>query len=165
MAGKAGLKAGLIGAAVIFVITLLSLIPMLLPKASTLNCVCCGLEFIVFAGIGVLAGFFLTPPREAGAGAGAGAVAGLVSGLVDGVLSIIIAAIQVAVVGTDFVSVLDPEQIKMLTDLGVDPSSFATFSGWGGVAIGGGLCCVGYLVIGAALGAIGGAIFAAAKSD
>lgn len=165
MAGKAGLKAGLIGAAVIFVITLLSLIPILMPKASALNCVCCGLEFVVFAGIGVLAGFFLTPPRDAGTGAGAGAIAGVVAGLVDGILGIIVAAIQVAVVGTDFVSVLDPQQIEMLAEMGIDPGTFATFSGWGGVAIGGGMCCIGYLAIGAALGAIGGAVLAAVKSD
>jgi uncharacterized membrane protein len=165
MAGKAGLKAGLIGAAVMFVITLLSLIPTLIPRASGLNCVCCGLEFLAFAGIGVLGGFFLTPPRDAGAGAGAGAIAGVVSGLVDGVLAMIVAAIQMAIRGGDIIAMLDPQQVRTLIDAGIDPEMLAIFSGWGGVAIGGGLCCIGYLVIGAALGAIGGAILAAVKSD
>ena len=47
MAGKAGLKAGLIGAAALVVLVLLSLIPV-----PALNCVCCGADILAYLGIG-----------------------------------------------------------------------------------------------------------------
>jgi len=159
MAGKAGLKAGLIGAGIILVLTLLGQIP-------TVGCVCCGLSWLAYAGIGALAGFFLTPPRAAGAGAGAGAIAGLISGAVGGIVWIIIMAIQVAFIGTgDIMSAIDPQTMRQLLELGVDPQMFSTFSGVGGVAIAGGMCCLTGLAVGAGLGAAGGAIFAASKAD
>lgn len=159
MAGKAGLKAGLIGAGIVLVLTLLSQIP-------TVGCVCCGLSWLAYAGIGALAGFFLTPPRAAGTGAGAGAIAGLISGAVGGIVWIIIMAIQVAVTGTgDIMSAIDPQTMRQLLELGIDPEIFGSFSGVGVVAIAGGMCCLTGLAVGAGLGAAGGAIFAAAKSD
>ncbi len=159
MTGKAGLKAGLIGAAVVLVLTLLSQIP-------GVGCVCCGLTWLVYAGIGALAGFFLTPPRAAGTGAGAGAIAGLVSGAVGGIIWIIILAIQMALTGPgEIASTINPEQMHQLVELGIDSEMFAIFSGIGGVVIGGGLCCLTGLAVGAGMGAIGGAIFAAVKPD
>lgn len=164
MAGKAGLKAGLIGGAIMLVLALLGLIPVPL-----LNVCCCGVQLLAYAGIGILAGFFLTPPRTAGTGAGAGAIAGVVSGVVAGVVGMLIAAIRMAIAGPagQIVSAIDPETMRQLAELGIDitPRMLATFSGWGGVAVGGSLCCLGWLVIGAALGAVGGAIFAATKSE
>jgi len=161
MTGKVGLKAGLIGAAVMLVITLLNQIP-------GVGCFCCPLSLLVYAAIGALAGFFLTPPRTAGTGARAGAIAGLISGAVSGLAWIIVMAVQIALAGTDkIISAIDPQQIQQLTDLGIeiDPEMLALFSGAGGVAIGGGLCCLAGLAVGAGLGAVGGAIFAAAKPD
>ena len=161
MTGKAGLKAGLIGAAIVFVLTLLSKIP-------AVGCICCGLNWLSYAGIGALAAYFLAPPRSAGAGAGAGAIAGLISGAIGGLIWTIILAIQIAIAGTgDLVSTIDPQTMRQLAELGVDisPEMFAAFSGWVGVAIAGGMCCLTGLAVGAGLGAIGGAIFAAAKSD
>lgn len=159
MTGKAGLKAGLIGAAVMLVTTLLSQIP-------GVGCVCCPLSLLVYAAIGALGGFFLTPPRTAGTGAGAGAIAGLISGAVSGLVWIIVMAVQIALGGAgDITSAIDPEVMRELIELGIDPETFAIFSGVGGVALGGGMCCLTGLVIGAGLGAVGGAIFAAVKSD
>jgi hypothetical protein len=75
-------------------------------------------------------------------------------------------AIQVAIMGTgDIMSTLDPEVIRQLTELGVDPDTFAALSGVGGVALGGGMCCLAGLAVGAGLGAAGGAIFAALKPE
>jgi len=159
--GKAGLKAGLIGAAIILVVTLLNQIP-------GVGCVCCPVTFLVYAGIGALAGFFLTPPRTAGAGAGAGAIAGLISGAVSGLAWSIIMAIQMALTGPEeIVSAIDPEMVRQLAELGVDidPEMLAMFSGVGGGALVGSLCCLTGLAAGAALGAIGGVIFAAVKAD
>ena len=167
MAGKAGLKAGLIGAAVLVVLSLLSLIPI-----PALNCICCGVDFLVYIGIGVLGGYFLTPPRTAGTGAGAGAVAGVVSGLISGVVGTIIAVIQAAVGGAT--SMLDPGVLDMFGEFGaeIDPEMLEFFTdpamgagaGIGAGAIGGSICCLAGLVVGAGLGAIGGAIIGAAKS-
>ena len=157
---QAGLKGGLIGGALLFVLSLLSLIPV-----PFLSFCCCGLTILAYVGAGALAGNFLSPPRTAGAGAGAGAIAGVISGLVNGIVGMIISAIRMAIAGADVMTTMDPAMVQPLIDAGIDPELFSIFAGWGGVALGGGLCCLGSLVIGAALGAIGGAILAAAKSE
>ncbi len=165
MSGKAGLKAGLIGAAVMGVLVLLNLIPSLISAASVLGCACCGVELLAYAGIGVLAGAFLAPPRNTGAGAGAGAIAGMLSGVGAGIMTIITAAGRMAFAGGRMVSALDPVQVRQLIDAGIDPQMLTIFAGWGGVFLGGGLCCLGWIAIGAGLGALGGLIFAAVKKD
>jgi hypothetical protein len=165
MSGQAGLKAGLIGAGVMVVLVLLNLIPSLIPAAGVLGCACCGVELLAYAGAGVLAGAFLSPPRDAGAGAGAGAIAGLISGVGAGIMTIITAAGRMAFSSGQMVSVIDPAQARQLMEAGIDPQMLAIFSGWAGVFIGGGLCCLGWIAIGAGLGALGGLIFAAAKKD
>jgi hypothetical protein len=159
MAVKAGLKGGLIGAALGLVLSLLGLIPV-----PFLSCVCCGLTWLGYAGAGVLAGFFLPPPRSGGSGAGAGAFAGLLSGIVVGLVEVIILAIS-AISGGGGASALTPQQIEQLRQLGVDPQMLAVFTGVGGMAIVGGLCCITSLAAGAGLGAAGGAILGAAKRD
>jgi hypothetical protein len=93
MAGKAGLKAGLIGLAILLAMTLIN---QLLPISGGLVYALCGVNMLIYAGIGVLAGFFLAPPRAAGSGAGAGAIAGLISGLVNGVVGYVITAVRMA---------------------------------------------------------------------
>ena len=81
MAGKAGLKAGLIGTAVMLMTTLIN---QFLPISGGLVYAICGVNMLIYAGIGVLAGFFLASPRTPGKGAGAGAIAGLISGGISG---------------------------------------------------------------------------------
>lgn len=161
MSGKAGLKAGLIGAAVILVLTLLNQI-----KMGVIECLCCPITLLAYAGIGVLAGSFLTPPRTAGSGAGAGAIAGLISGVVGGLVWVIVMFIQVSTMGTaDILSNIPPDTLKQIQELGLSPEMFALLSGTGGAAIAGGMCCLGSLAFGAGLGALGGAIFSAVKPD
>jgi len=160
--GKAGLKAGLIGAAVVLALTLLSLIP-------TVGSCCSCLSILAYAGIGVLAGFYLTPPRQAGKGAGAGAIAGLISGVIGGLASGIITAVQVATMSPrEIMSQIPAWQWQQLKEYGVDPRMYESMLREYGSAfgyIGAGLCCLGSLAVGAALGAIGGAVFAAAKKN
>jgi hypothetical protein len=163
MSGKAGLKAGLIGAAVMGILVLLNLIPSLIQAVSVLGCACCGIELLAYAGIGVLAGSFLSPPRNTGAGAGAGAIAGVISGVGAGIMTIITAAGRMAFTGMQ--SAIDPIQARQLMDAGIDPQMLAVFAGWGGVFLFGSLCCLGWIAIGAGLGALGGLIFASAKKD
>jgi hypothetical protein len=161
MSGKAGLKAGLIGAAVALVLTLLAQIP--------LPFVCCGctmVTWLVYAGAGVLGGVFLPPPRNAGSGAGAGAIAGLISGLVSGLIWIVVLIIQMLISGTaDIMQSLDPQTIQQIRELGWDPATVAWLSGGFGIAIVSGGCCLTNLAVGAGLGAVGGVIFGAAKPD
>ena len=156
---SSGVKAGLIGAGVGLVLSLIGLIPLV-------GC-CTGIiGLLVYAGVGVLAAYWLTPPRSAGAGAGAGAIAGLISGVGGSVVTTISAIVQ-GILGTttDTLDLFGPEVMQQLTDVGIDPEMFAMFTGIGGGILGGAMCCVGSLAIGAALGAIGGAIMAAAKPD
>ena len=148
MAGKAGLKAGLIGAAVLLVITVLN---QLLQISGGLVYVICGVNMLIYAGIGVLAGFFLAPPRTPRQGAGAGAIAGLLSGGISGVVGFIILTIRMAR-GMGYPG-LDPQQMEQLAQSGLDPKLLAI----PGVVCG--------MAIGAGMAAIGGAILAAVKSD
>ncbi len=165
MSGKAGLKAGLIGAGIAFLLTLTNLLPTLVP-VPLLGCVCCALPLLAYIGAGVLGGFFLTPPRNTGAGAGAGAIAGLISGVGTTVAWVIDTGIGMAVTGTqDITSTLDPQMLEQLSEIGMSPEMFAALSGVTGLFIGGGMCCLFSLALGAGVGALGGLIFAAAKPD
>ena len=156
---SSGLKAGLIGAGVGLVLSLIGLIPIV-------GCCTAIIGLLVYAGAGVLAAYWLTPPRSAGTGAGVGAIAGLISGVGGSVVTTISAIIQ-GIMGTttDALALVDPQIMEQLVDAGIDPEMFAMFTGTAGGIIGGAMCCVGSLAIGAALGAIGGAIMAAAKPD
>ena len=143
------------------VLTLFNLIPV-----PFLGCLCCGLIWLAYVPIGALAGFYLEPPRTAGAGAGTGAIAGVISGVASGLFQTIVMAIQTAAGGAGQIAgMIDPEMMRQLTELGVDPETFAIFGGIGGVAIGGVLCCMFGLVMGAMLGALGGAIYCATQPE
>jgi hypothetical protein len=148
VAGKAGLKAGLIGVAVLLVTTLIN---QVLPMSGGMVYALCGVNMLIYVGIGVLAGLFLAAPRAAGTGAGAGAIAGLISGMVSGVVGYIILAVRMAR-GMGMPGV-DPQQMQQLVDSGMDPML---------LAIPGAICGVG---LGVGMAAIGGAILAAVKPD
>ncbi len=148
MVGKAGLKAGLIGLVVLLVMTAIN---NLLPVAGAMVYVLCGISMLIYVGIGVLAGYFLAPPRTPGKGAGAGAIAGLIGGLINGVVGFIIISVRMAQ-GLGCPG-LDAQQLQQLNELGMNPQLFA---------IPGALCGA---IIGAGVAAISGAIFAAIKTD
>jgi hypothetical protein len=149
MPGKAGLKAGLIGTVVLLAMTLAN--QFLLSLSGGMVWVACGVSLLIYTGIGILAGFFLAPPRTAGKGAGAGAIAGLISGGISGVVGYIILAVRLA--GGAGYPGLDPQQMQQLAESGIDPKL---------LAIPGAVCGV---AIGAGLAAIGGAILAAIRPD
>ena len=166
MAGKAGLKAGLIGAAAAFILTFTGILPGLVRQVGALGCVCCLLPLLAYAGAGVLGGFFVPAPRDTGTGAGAGAIAGLLSGVGNTLSWMIITGLQMLITGTQEVaSGLDPQTLDMLRETGMSPEMFTALSGVTGVFIGGGMCCLVSLALGAGLGALGGLIFASAKRD
>ena len=150
------LKAGLIGGAVLVVLDLLGLIPcvvfitwILMPVA--------------YAGIGVLAAYWLPPARAAGQAAGQGALAAVLAALIGGVVNAIILTVQYAVVNTSAIlSQIPAETLQQLQQAGIDPASLV---GPRAGALCGSGCCITGLVLAAILGAVGAAIFAAVKPD
>lgn len=148
MAGKAGLKAGLIGLVILLIVTTLN---NLLPISGVLVYVLCGISIMIYAGIGVLAGLFLVPPRTPGKGAGAGAIAGLIGSGVSGAIGWVVTAIRLSR-GLGMAGV-DPQQMQQLLDAGYNPQMFL----FPGIVCG--------LIIGAGVAAVGGAVLAAVKPD
>lgn len=155
MAGKAGLKAGLIGVVVMLVWTVIG---RLVPMTGVLMWVGMAVGLVLYAGIGVLAGFFLAPPRKPGKGAGAGAIAGVISGLIAGVVGMVILFVQMS--GGGGIPGLNAEQLQQMEQLaesGMNNTTLIAISAVPSVA------CI--MAIGSGLAAIGGAIIAAIKPD
>ena len=144
MAGEAGLKAGLIGVAVMSVVTLTNHLLSMSGSLGFALCMC-GVILLIYASIGALAGIFLAPPRVPGKGAGAGAIAGLLSGAAAGVIGSVLMI-------TGASSALD--QMPQLAESGMNTEEMVVIP-----------LAVCHLAMGAGLAAIGGAIFAAVKSD
>lgn len=157
MVGKAGLKAGLIGAAVMVVITLINQFLLLSQFAGNivLSLLSCGVSVVLYACIGVLAGLFLTPTRTPGNGAKAGAIAGLISAVVSVALGVVILALRSA--GGGPLPGVTPEQMEMLTEQGMNVGLLVLLSGTVGAVCG--------AAMGAGAAAGGGAILAAVKPD
>ena len=154
MAGKAGLKAGLIGLAVIVVWTVIGrLVPAL--TSGVIAYVSCGISSLMYLGTGVLAGMFLESPRTAGKGAKSGAIAGLIAGGIGSIVGVVIMLIQFSITGA--IPGLDPEQAQMLAESGMNQQTLMIFS-----AVCGPVLALGF---GVGLGAAGGAISAAIKGD
>jgi hypothetical protein len=150
---SASLKAGLIGAGVAVLLSLLGLVPCL-------GCVAAILGLVLYVVVGVMAANWMAPPRDAGKAAGAGAVAGLITSLAGGIATLIINTARFTVGGGRAAMMrqleqLPPNVVEQLRDLGVRPGALAS-PGW---AIGGSAVCCGLgLLLAAALGAAGGAI-------
>ncbi|MFC2029893.1 hypothetical protein ACFLWA_04090 [Chloroflexota bacterium] len=150
------LKAGLVGAAVLVVLNLLGLIPCV-------GLACCILGVFAYAGIGVLAAYWMPPVREASTAAFQGAGAALVAALIGGIVNIVVMTVQMAAVGSgQFLSQIPPEMLDQMYAAGFDPGFFA---GPAGGAISGSICCAGGLFLAAIMGAIGGAIYAGIKPE
>jgi len=157
----ASIKAGLIGAAVITVLSLLGLIPCV-------GCITFILRWLVFAGTGVLAAYWLTPPRTVGEGAKVGAIAALISAAVGGVVNAAISGVSFLIAGgaqafSSQAGQLPPELVDQLGEIGIDLAGIGATIG--GVLAVSAVCCVAGALLAAALGALGGLSFAAAKSD
>jgi hypothetical protein len=152
MSVKAGLKAGLIGAAVLVVSVVIS---RLLRVSGALMYANCALNSVLYIATGILAGLYVMPPRTTGKGAGAGAIAGLISGGISSAVSSAILVVQTSAGGG--IPGLSPQQMQQLAESGLSPSTFT------GIGIVCGLA--GGLAIGAALAAAGGTILSALKAD
>jgi len=146
MAGKAGLKAGLIGAVVMTGAVLVNHLLLTIGGNMALSLTICGVTTLLYAGIGALAGFFVAPPRTAGKGAAAGAIAGLIGGAISVTVGVILILTGVS-------KALDPQQMQQLAELGMNPALITLPSAVCGMGAGSGAA------------AAGGAILAAVRSD
>jgi hypothetical protein len=108
----------------------------------------------LYAGTGLLAGVFLTPPRAPGKGAGAGAIAGVISGLIAGGVGIAILLVQISSGGD--VPALTPQQMEQIRQVGESGFPLPLLLAPSAVCI---------MAIGSGLAAIGGAILSAVKPD
>lgn len=150
------LKAGGIGAAALLVLTLLAQIP-------AVGIVCCCLAYLAYVAIGAGYGFFAVKNGRmvnvgafALGGAISAAVAGIVQGIVGGILSLILTT------PAQMAQALDQLR-SMGYDIPPEVAQFYTTAGAGVASIFVGICCA--FIIAAVLGAIGGAIYAAANQN
>jgi len=152
------IKAGLIGAVIVLVLNLIGIIPVV-------GCIGVPLELLAYIAIGVLAGFWVVPPRATGRAAGQGAIAGLIAGVASGIIRTILTPLSMRMSGgtSAMLSQLPPESLQQLQQAGLDPN---VIFGGGTMAILVLVCCLPVgLLLGAGLGALGGLIFAAAKPE
>jgi len=148
------LRAGLIGVLILVVLDLLGLIPFAV-------CFTWPLGLLTYVLVGVLAASYMPPVRDAGAAAGQGALAALVASLGGGIVWLIISVIQASAGGlAQAYNQMPPQLLQQLRDSGISPNFFF---GVGGVSIFGTICCSVGVLVAVALGALGGAIYAASK--
>lgn len=148
------LKAAGIGAAAVFILTLLTFIPFV-------GIVCCCLLYLGYAGVGVLYGYFAKqniPQVDAGSAALGGAVAAAIAGLVYGIVNGAVFLITSVSGGMS-------SYLRQLEDLGfyMPPEVYQLYTGIGGGLLIAALSICWGIVIGAVLGAIGGAIYGATQ--
>jgi hypothetical protein len=142
----------------LIVLNLLGLVPVL-------GCVSMPLQLLGYVGIGMLAGFWLTPRREGGRAAGQGAIAGLIAAAIGGVVSIALAPVTLALSGGPqaILSQLPAESLEALRSAGIDPNTIINSGTTAGLTA---ICCVPVgLLLGAGLGALGGVILAGIKPE
>jgi len=161
-------KAGLIGGAVLSALYLLNeLSNYVSPGGSAALACCCGVlvaYLLACGGTGALAAHWLPAPRDAGTAAGRGAMAGGLAGLIGGVVNSVVLLFQSATVDTaQMVSQLPTETLDALKQLGITTEVIESSSGIVGGLIGGSCCCAVGVIVALALGAIGGAIWAAVR--
>lgn len=150
------LRAGLI---VGIVLVIFRIINALLPAAV---CITGPLELIAYIIAGAMAASYVPPIRNAGQGAGQGAIAGLLASLIAGVLGVIISTAAVATGAATRGVPIPTDQFPPGMQV---PGIETGLTGIGGALIFGTVCCTIGLFIAAALGAIGGALYAAFKAD
>jgi hypothetical protein len=151
------LKAGLIFAAVNVVLNLINII-----QIPFLGCCTLLLSLAAYVGAGVLASSYMPPPRQPSQAAGQGALAAVVAAAIGGIVGIIVGAVQTTAVRPQLIQQLPPEALEALRDSGISPDML--FSPVAAFGIGFVCCSIGVLVA-AALGAIGAAVYASSRPN
>lgn len=141
----------MIGTGVMLVWTVIG---RLVPLSGVWVWVSSAVSLLMYTGVGVLAGVFLTPPRSPGKGAGAGAIAGVITGLIAGGVGVAILMVQLSSGGNvPAMNAQQMEQIRQVSESGVPLALLLAPSA----------VCI--MAIGSGLAAIGGAILSAVKPD
>ncbi|MBN1315809.1 MAG: hypothetical protein JXA42_10085 [Anaerolineales bacterium] len=151
MVGKAGVKAGLIGAAIMVVFALIGFIPIV-------SCICLCVGWLAYVGVGALSAKFLDETAENADGAKAGAIAGLISGVGYGIVSSIVSVIQGSSVAFNEI-LMRPEFYELFSELDIDPSMLVGATSPTAIGVSSLCCCLSSLLVGAGLGALGGILF------
>ena len=162
------IKAGLIGGVVLSALHVLNvLFNYIAPPGVVALACCCGTMLaylLACGGTGALAAQWLPAPRNSGTAAGQGAMAGGLAGLIGGAVNAAAMLIESAVVDpATVVSRFSPETLNLLKDLGITTEMIESSSGPISRLIGGACCCGVGVIVALALGAIGGAIWAAIR--
>jgi hypothetical protein len=148
------LKAGIVGAVVMVVLTLMTLVPVA-------GMLCCALWFVAYAVSGALAAHWMPRPRiatqAAAQGAGAAALAAFAGGLVWTLIS---AVTMRGVDAAAVVSQMPDFYQQFIQQQGITPEMLQGYLSPGFAALAGGLCCGGQLIVAALVGAVAGAIVA-----
>jgi hypothetical protein len=159
---QAVLKASGIGAVILIILNLLSLIPCV-------GCFTFLITLIVYPAIGILAAYFMINPRNGNTGATNGAAAAVIAALIAGVVGTIINFAYFSFTGSDqmaqAVADLPPDQLAALAELGVDPTLMAGGLGMLGILGFSVICCGLWAIFAALLGAAGGAFWGSTHQD
>ncbi len=156
------LKAGLIGAAIECVLSLLSMAIYFVPSelASTISCALCAPVYLFLAATGGLAGYWVPAPRVRKDGAREGVKAGLVAGAIATMWGWILSGIAIAtgLYDSTMARAISPEGLEVLRAAEMEfilTPAFAIVT----------TLCSGLLLVGmgAGLGALGGLIMASPK--
>jgi hypothetical protein len=142
---SAWLKAGIIGGVIVAVLNLVGLIP-------GVWCLIAPIALLTYAGVGALTAYWMPPVRMKGPAAKKGALAGLAASAIGTGIGMVANVIKTALVGEQMAAGLPPEMQEMAASVG-------------GAVVGGVICFAASLVFGAVLGAIGGLLLAAVKSE
>jgi hypothetical protein len=152
------IRAGILGGIALIVLDLLGLIPLVGVCALLLG-------VVVYAAAGAAAAHWLPPPRTAGPAAGQGALAGLIAALIGTLAQVALIPLSITMAGgsQNLANMLPPESLSQLQQVGIDPQALFSSGTYAGITL---VCCLpAALVIGAGLGALGAAIYAAVRSD
>jgi len=153
------MKAGLIGIAAMFLITLLGLIP-------EISCLYLPLMLITYFVVGGLAASLIPPQTESSDSAKHGAMAAMLAALGGGIIGIITTTIYaITNSANDIRTQVPPEFLKMLRDSNIDPNTLNTPAVRFGIPIGANMiCCTVWIFIAAILGAIGWIVYSSMNS-
>ncbi|OQA47132.1 MAG: hypothetical protein BWY52_00319 [Chloroflexi bacterium ADurb.Bin325] len=152
------IKAGVFGGIAMLALNLLGLIPLI-------SLCVLPLSLVAYAATGALAASWMPPPRTSGAAAGQGALAGLITGLIAGLLQAALTPVSFALAGgaQTLLSQLPAESLQQFEELGINPEAVFGPGVFAAFAL---VCCLPLtLLLGAGLGALGGVIYAAVRSE
>jgi hypothetical protein len=152
------LRAGILGGIALAVLNLLGLLPVIGLCTFVLG-------FVVYAVAGAAAAHWIPPPRTTGQAAGQGALAGLITGFIGTIVQVLLTPLSISMSGGSqaFLRNVPQESLQQLEQVGIDPAALFSTGTFAGFTL---ICCLPVaLIVGAGLGAIGGAVYAAMRPE